>query len=166
MFPLSNRKLIRGCQAHIKAGLGCGADYEAEYTPFQIPFTGQVETYAGPEGGNWLRLIRDDNGDRIELAHLSKYHIKSGHAQAGELGGITGNSGNITTGPHLHIQIINKAGRRLDPEAYEWNPMAQIKTQAKGASRRIVLEAADPNEWIVLTKVYGKDPNNPEEIVS
>lgn len=43
--------------------------------------------------------------------------------------------------------------------------MAQIKTQAKGASRRILLEAADWNEWLVLCKVYGKDPNKPEETV-
>lgn len=43
--------------------------------------------------------------------------------------------------------------------------MAQIKTQGKGASRRIVLEAADLNEWKVLAKVYGKDPNKLDEVV-
>lgn len=45
-------------------------------------------------------------------------------------------------------------------------PMAQIKSQAKGASRRIVLEAADVNEWAVLCKVYGKDKDHPEEVVN
>jgi hypothetical protein len=44
-------------------------------------------------------------------------------------------------------------------------PMAQIKTQAKGASRRIILEAADENEWKVLCKIYGKNPAKPEETV-
>ncbi len=44
-------------------------------------------------------------------------------------------------------------------------PMSQIKTQAKGASRRIVLEASSIEEWIALCKVYGKDPNVAEETV-
>lgn len=43
--------------------------------------------------------------------------------------------------------------------------MPQIKTQAKGPSRRIVLEAADLNEWAVLCKVYGANPNTPQENV-
>jgi hypothetical protein len=44
--------------------------------------------------------------------------------------------------------------------------MAQIKSQAKGASRRIVLEAANLEEWKVLCKVYGKDPSVAEEVVN
>jgi hypothetical protein len=119
MFPLKQRTLIRGAAAHVKAGLGIAADYVADYVPFVIPFDGKVETYFGPEGGNWLRLIRP-NGDKIELAHLSKYSIKNGQAKAGQTGGVTGNTGSITTGPHLHIQIFNKAGKRLDPETYNW----------------------------------------------
>ncbi len=129
MFPLKDRKLIRGFQAHINAGLGGAADYKANYVPFVIPFDGKVETYWGDEGGNWLRLIRD-NGDRIELAHLSKYAIKSGQAKEGQPGGITGNTGSITDYPHLHIQILNNKGQRLDPETYNWTtqiPMTTIK---------------------------------------
>jgi N-acetyl-anhydromuramyl-L-alanine amidase AmpD len=43
--------------------------------------------------------------------------------------------------------------------------MAQIKTQAKGASRRIVLEAANQTEWQSLCAVMGKDPDVPDESV-
>ncbi len=85
MFPLRNRTLIRGCQAHINTGLSCAADYVANYETFLIPFDGKVETYWGSQGGNWLRLIRP-NGDRIELAHLYKYFIRSGNAVAGQIG--------------------------------------------------------------------------------
>jgi hypothetical protein len=120
MFPLQKRILIRGAAAHVKAGLGIAADYVADYMPFSIPFSGKVETYYGIEGGNWLRLTRP-NGDKIELAHLSKYQVKNGNAVEGQLGGITGNTGAITTGAHLHIQIFNKSGKRLDPETYNWN---------------------------------------------
>lgn len=44
--------------------------------------------------------------------------------------------------------------------------MPQIKTQAKGASRRIILEAADLTEWQSLCKVFGKDATKVEETVN
>lgn len=128
MFPLQKRTLIRGAAAHVTAGLGIGADYVAEYAPFVIPFTGRVETYFGPEGGNWLRLTRS-NGDKIELAHLSKYEVKPGNATEGQIGGVTGNTGSITAGPHLHIQIINRASKRLDPETYDWGKESMNQTR-------------------------------------
>ena len=119
MFPLAERILIRGCQAHIKAGLGCGGDYRAVYTGFKIPFDGVAFKFKESGGGNWLRITRP-NGDRIELAHLSEYHVSNGKVAEGQNGGITGNTGTITTGPHLHIQIFDKKGKRLDPEKYDW----------------------------------------------
>lgn len=133
MFPLRKRQLIRGCAAHIKAGLGCGADWEANQDKLFLPFTGKVETYFGNEGGNWLRLTRDDNGHRLEFAHLAKYLIKSGHYNEGAVAAITGNSGAITTGPHLHCQILVN-GKRVDPDSYDWNPIQmtfplKLKTQ-------------------------------------
>lgn len=127
MFPLKQRKLIRGCQAHINAGLGCGIDWVAVYVDLFSPFDGVIETFYGKQGGNWIRLIRP-NGDRIEFAHLSKYIIKSGSVKAGQLIAVTGNTGSITTNPHLHCQIF-RDGKRLDPDRYNWeesviiNPM-------------------------------------------
>lgn len=121
MFPLKEQKLIRGCQAHINAGLSCGADYRANYVPLYAPFPGKIETYWGNEGGNWLRLITD-NGDRLEFAHLSKYNQTSGRVSMGEQIAVTGNTGSITSGPHLHIQIFRN-GKRLDPEKYDWGSL-------------------------------------------
>lgn len=118
MFPLKSRKLIRGYQAHIKAGLGGGADYVASYVALYAPFAGKIETFYGKEGGNWIRLIRS-NGDKLEFAHLSKYIIKTGVVAAGKQIAVTGNTGQITTGPHLHIQIFRN-GRRIDPDTYDW----------------------------------------------
>jgi hypothetical protein len=161
MFPLRKRQLIRGCQAHINAGLGCAADYEANYIPFYIPFDGVVTTYWGDEGGNWLRLTRP-NGDKIEFAHLSKYAIRSGKAKAGQLAGFTGNTGSITTRPHKHIQIINKYGKRLNPETYDWgqymNP--NIQTQKKGQELSVNIPAQSWDDFVALCKYFGKDPNS------
>lgn len=117
MFPVSQRKLIRGCAAHIRAGLGCGGDYEAQYVNLFNPFSGSLTYFWGPQGGNWGRLTRP-NGDIIEMAHLDRL-FKSGPVREGELIGITGNTGSVTDYPHLHIQIF-RGGKRLDPEAYDW----------------------------------------------
>ena len=116
MFPLKNRKLIRGCEAHKKAGLGCGADYRADHIELYAPFDGVGTWTWGDEGGWWYKLTRE-NGDRIEMAHNSKL-VKKGQVKEGELIAITGNTGKITTGAHLHIQILKPL--RIDPETYDW----------------------------------------------
>lgn len=121
MFPLKQRKLIRGFQAHIQAGLGGATDYVADHVTLYAPFAGRIEVYKGVQGGNWLRLIRD-NGDKIEFAHLSKYLQTGGQVSEGEEIAITGNTGQITTGPHKHIQIIRN-GKRIDPETYQWESL-------------------------------------------
>lgn len=126
MFPLQTRTLIRGCAAHKVAGLGCGADYKANYVPFFIPFDGVAEKFSGTQGGNWLRITRAD-GVRAELAHLSKYSVNNGKVRTGQLGGVTGNTGTVTDYPHLHIQLFDKAGNRLDPEKFNWQ--TNITTQ-------------------------------------
>jgi hypothetical protein len=46
------------------------------------------------------------------------------------------------------------------------NKMPQISSQAKGAERRIVLQAASPEEWTALCAIFGKDPNSVDETVS
>jgi len=33
---------------------------------------------------------------------------------------ITGNTGTVTTGPHLHVQMLRSNGSRIDPETYAW----------------------------------------------
>lgn len=123
MFPLRERKLIRGCQAHINAGLSCAADYRANYVTLYAPFKGKIETYFEKGGGNWTRLTRADNGDKIEFAHLSKYLVRSGIVEEGTPIAITGNTGTITDYPHKHIQIIRNR-KRLDPEKYEWETLS------------------------------------------
>lgn len=149
MFPLRKRKLIRGCEAHIKAGLGCGADYEAEYTSLYAPFDGVATSFYGSQGGNWIRLWLLDN-NKIEFSHLHSY-TKLGKVQEGDIIATTGNTGKITTGPHLHIQIFDKNGKRLDPETYKWDnedmdKIEELKEQVKrlqGESRKLTIEVLE-----------------------
>ncbi len=126
MFPLKYRKIIRGCEAHKKAGLGCATDYVANYVELYAPFDGKAVMWGGEgyDGGNWMTLERP-NGDLIQFAHLSAYKA-GGEVQEGDRIAITGNTGKITTGPHLHIQIKDKDGNWLDPETYNWGMQKNI----------------------------------------
>lgn len=151
MFPLKQRILIRGAQGHLNAGLGIGADYRANHVPFVIPFDGVVSTYWGDEGGNWLRLTRP-NGDKIELAHLSQYAVNSGRVKEGQAGGVTGNTGSITDFPHLHIQIIDKNGKRLDPETYNWNSSLNNGDMLRTYKGTTYLLAA--GYWVAIATSY------------
>lgn len=129
MFPLTNRKLIRGAAEHVKAGLAVAADYVAVTgTPYYAPFTGTLSVPYGPngQGGIWLRLTRP-NGDKIEVAHLEKYVKSSGGVTEGELVAYTDNTGKVTSGDHAHIQIFDKNNKRLDPEKYDWGSQQGVK---------------------------------------
>ena len=147
MFPLLERKIIRGGEAHIKAGLGLATDYVADYVGLFCPFDGVVEAWGGDnfQGGNWLNLVRS-NGDIIQFAHLSKYKT-GGATKEGELIAITGNTGTITTGPHSHIQIKDKDGNRLDPETYDWETEKNITDKKM---MRLIRKQGDKRVWAVI----------------
>ena len=160
MFPLKARKLIRGFQAHINAGLGGAGDYVADKTPLFAPFSGKLETYYGNEGGNWARLTRA-NGDKIEMAHLSKYLQTGGQVSQGEQIAITGNTGSITTGPHLHLQIIQK-GKRLDPEKYNWE-LNKTFMKVTIVANKIAWNFQD--DLLILADWFKRYSNNKLEVV-
>jgi len=136
MFPLKHRKLVLSFQGHIQAGRGGAADYQANFEQLFMPFEGTLEKKFGPEGGNWLVLTRP-NGDRIEFAHLSQY--LNLNAKVGEPIAITGNTGQITTGPHLHIQIFRN-GQRIDPEKYDWITPQNATVGQRMTEQEVTLE--------------------------
>lgn len=118
-FLLDKKVLNRGCIEHKNAGLGCAADYEAYYDKLFAPFkTTITKIYYGEEGGNWI-WFNDSKGNSIQCAHLDKYLVKQGQVvEEGQQIGVTGNTGKITTGAHLHVQIIDPKGNRIDPVPY------------------------------------------------
>ena len=119
MFTIENRKLIRGFKEHINANLGGAADYQADYEEIVSPIKGIVRnTYTGNEGGKWLH-ITDEQGRSWQFAHLSEYAIGLAIGDKiikGQFIATSGNTGSITSGPHIHLQIVSGGGVRLDPE--------------------------------------------------
>lgn len=130
IFPLYRRKVIRGFQDHINAKLSGATDYEASYQKLYAPCGGTLYAFGGPrdQGGYWLGLKSTD-GVRIEFAHLSKRLKLSGKVKEGDLIGVTGNSGTLTSGPHLHVQVLDSKNNRVDPEQFFFAkdlPMAAV----------------------------------------
>ena len=119
MFTIENRKLIRGFKAHIAAGLGGAVDYQADYEDIISPIKGIVRNiYTGNEGGKWLH-ITDEQGRSWQFAHLSEYAIGLAIGDKiikGQFIATSGNTGSITSGPHIHLQVVSGGGVRLDPE--------------------------------------------------
>ena len=115
-FPLNKRQLIRGCDAHNRAGLGCAADYVADNNHLYAPVAGSLTSSYGYQGGMWLQL-KGDNGFNCSFAHLSKYIARFWRVNEGDYIAVTGNSGQLTTGPHLHLEVYDK-GKRIDPEEH------------------------------------------------
>jgi len=96
------------------AGLDLRARYEEVYS--MLPGTVSAATYS-KNGGNYITI--DHGVCSCSYLHLSKIKVRVGqHVRAGEVIGISGNTGKRTTGPHLHISVRhNGEGRKY------FNPM-------------------------------------------
>lgn len=114
VFPLKRRVINRGCQEHKDAGLGCAVDYDSNFEDLFSPVDGTIFLFNESQGGLWIR-VTDALGRKWEMAHLSQRYVRTGDTvKAGQKIGRTGNSGTLTTGPHLHAQGINPNGTRFD----------------------------------------------------
>lgn len=83
---------------------------------------GTITTYIDDCGGKTSRVYHPEEGYSTLYAHLDSFIITSGSVDRFEHIAESGNSGNCTTGPHLHFGVREgqTGGRRADP--YGWNP--------------------------------------------
>lgn len=96
------------------AGVDLRARYEEVYS--MLPGTVSAATNS-MNGGKYITI--DHGVCSCSYLHLSKIKVSVGqHVRAGEVIGISGNTGKRTTGPHLHISVRhNGEGRKY------FNPM-------------------------------------------
>ncbi|GAB2859852.1 M23 family metallopeptidase [Lentzea nigeriaca] len=74
---------------------------------------------AGPAGGFglWVR-VRHTDGTTAIYGHINSYAVREGQqVTAGQVIAQMGNRG-ISTGSHLHFELWDQAGRKLDPLAW------------------------------------------------
>ncbi len=78
-----------------------------------------VISYVGRKGG-YGKVVKIDHGFGYATlyAHLSKIEVKKGQKiERGELIAKTGNTGSLSTGPHLHYEVMHN-GIRLNPRNF------------------------------------------------
>lgn len=87
-------------------------------TNVYAPGAGKV-SFAGRRGGYGITLEIDHGfGYTTLYSHLSKMVVKQGQiVERGELIAYSGNSGKLTTGPHLHYEVKHN-GVALNPENF------------------------------------------------
>jgi len=96
-----------------------GVDFLTYYnTPVYAPGSGVVE-FAGRKGGYGKTLIIDHGfGYKTVYAHLNKFKVKvKQKIKRGDLIGLTGSSGSLSTGPHLHYEVKHN-GIALNPRNF------------------------------------------------
>lgn len=92
-------------------------------TVLYAPFNGKTSNNSFPEGGNVLELRA--NGLVFRFMHLAAIYM-IGDVHAGDKIAVTGNTGTLTTGPHLHVDIsrnsvqVNNINNFIDPETFNW----------------------------------------------
>lgn len=134
-LPVQGGSLSAGTWYYPGGGTHLGMDIAASIgTPITAPAAGIVLYANNPAptngghlgnwigfpagGGNTLHFLTQSNGTTyaISFFHMSQggFAVNAGDSvAAGQLLGLTGNSGN-STGPHCHIEVINLGGMSLD----------------------------------------------------
>jgi murein DD-endopeptidase MepM/ murein hydrolase activator NlpD len=96
-----------------------GVDLRAAYGQDVAATAGGKVAFSGTQGsyGNTV-VIEHANGTRSRYAHLSVTLVAAGDTiAAGQIVGRAGSSGRAT-GPHVHLEVLDRNGRPLNPLAH------------------------------------------------
>lgn len=97
-------------------------------TPVVSPVAGTV-IFSGQRGGygNFVS-VRGTDGYVHNFAHLQGYNVQAGAPiQAGQQLGRVGSTGN-STGPHLHYEVVDNRGRKINPQGILGNALSHGKS--------------------------------------
>lgn len=110
------------------------------WTPLYAPFNGTSTSNGFTEGGNVIDYRA--NGLVFRFMHLAKI-TKTGACNEGDLIGYTGNSGTLTTGAHLHVDIsrgsvqVNNINNFIDPETFAWGEGGLMSAEFDALNQKI-----------------------------
>lgn len=114
-----------------------GVDFGiSQGTPVGAAVSGTVAQVndSGSRGYGRHVIVQGDNGKWFVYGHLSQPKVSKGqHVDAGNLIGLSGNTGN-STGPHLHFEARNDSryGSDISPYPYLTNGLFNPNGQASG----------------------------------
>lgn len=102
--------------------VGGQSELNKSHQGLRAPISGVVTTVGGRDG---IIAIRDANGYSHEILHTYARHVSAGDPVVeGQLIGRMGNTGVVSRDPnrephhHVHYQLRDPAGRKIDPEAF------------------------------------------------
>lgn len=116
-FPLDgDYKIAARYQDKMWYGTHLGVDWLCPTgTPIKAVSNGRIYNTWGPQGGTQTKQVVEDGKYVIRYMHLSKTLLPTNHpVNEGDIIALSGNSGMLTTAPHLHIDM-RKDGRWVDP---------------------------------------------------
>lgn len=154
----------RGVDGNYNVGENGQQRINLRHPPLRSPVDGVV-TNAG-EGAVGRIAIRDVDGVSHELLHTHRRYVSIGdRVVAGQMVGTMGNMGvradNVERGDHhLHYQVIDPAGRRLNPQAY-WDqrefsapgPPAYIPEHPRYLQNADIVPATRPEDVRILRRI-------------
>lgn len=140
MFPLAKREIggYKFSQRTWYSLHHLGVDYRATVgTQLKAPFNGViVDVLEGFQGGKTIWFKPDHDNVIMRFMHLSQFRVSKGQrVNEGDLIGLTGNTGYLSTAAHLHLDIsrgnvvIGWPGNFIDPESYNW--VSEVKPEPK-----------------------------------
>ncbi len=91
-----------------------------------------VVSFVGRKKG-YGKVVKINHGFGYEtlFAHLSKAKVKKGqHVKRGDIIAFTGNTGSLSTGPHLHYEVRHN-GIALNPKNFIFDDIKLFKTKNK-----------------------------------
>lgn len=109
-----------------------GVDLDFKYEPLPSPVTGVVRAVVYDplnkrQTGQCI-FVTDARGAVHVFAHMRQIDVSTGQSiKRGDRLGVTGNTGTITSGPHLHYEVIT-------PVPFRWwdAPMVRSLTPVRG----------------------------------
>lgn len=129
-----------------------GVDFGiSQGTPVGAAVSGTISQVndSGSKGYGRHVIVQGDNGKWFVYGHLSQPKVSKGqHVEAGNLIGLSGNTGN-STGPHLHFEARNNSsyGSDISPYPYLTNGLFSPNGQASGSLVRGNNITADSEDY-------------------
>ena len=127
-FNLEGERFTTVLFPPVKGGLSSGFDYESKHYGVDIAMPENSPVHSISEGIVVFAEWTSETGFVIILEHLngltsiykhnsSIIKTQGDRIETGEIIAFTGNTGSLTTGPHLHFELWFR-GEPVDPESY------------------------------------------------
>ena len=127
-FDLEGERFTTVLFPPVKGGLSSGFDYESKHYGVDIAMPENSPVHSISEGIVVFAEWTSETGFVLILEHLngltsiykhnsSIIKTQGDRIETGEIIAFTGNTGSLTTGPHLHFELWYR-GEPVDPESY------------------------------------------------